>query len=108
MKKHDYSLLVEEFLKDKKHLLDENDSINIDLFISGDVKGWRFKNIPAPSIAQLEAYSFEAQKTVTEQAQKEVKEKETIENLKKINTDNLTLAEVRAVLKDILNIIIPK
>lgn len=47
------ALLIEEFLKDKQK--DEDDSLNIDLFLSGDLSGWRFKYVPAPSLEDLRA-----------------------------------------------------
>jgi hypothetical protein len=49
----DPALLVSEFLKDKE--VSKDDSLNIELFIKGDISGWRFKNIPAPSLEELKA-----------------------------------------------------
>ena len=51
----DYALLIDKYLSDKQALRSEDDSLNIELFISGDASGWRFANIPAPSSAELEA-----------------------------------------------------
>lgn len=51
--KEDVALLVDEYLKEKE--VSEDDSINLELFLKGDVSGWRFKNIPAPSLEELKA-----------------------------------------------------
>lgn len=49
----DVSLLVNEYLADKKNLIDsENDHINI---YNGQIHTWNFKNIPQPTIDELVA-----------------------------------------------------
>lgn len=47
----DVALLIGEFLKGKE--VSENDSLNLELFLKGDISGWRFENIPAPSLEEL-------------------------------------------------------
>lgn len=49
---YDASSVISTYLKDKKHLMTPNDSLNIELFLSGG-DGWKFFNIPAPSIDEL-------------------------------------------------------
>lgn len=49
----DPALLVSEFLKGKE--VSEEDSLNLEFFLKGDASGWRFKNIPAPSLEELKA-----------------------------------------------------
>jgi hypothetical protein len=49
----DPTLLISEYLKDKES--SSEDSLNLDLFLKGDISGWRFKNIPAPSFEELKA-----------------------------------------------------
>ena len=50
VQKSDLSLLISEYLIGKDVL--ENDSLNVDLFLNGG-DGWRFENVPAPTIDQL-------------------------------------------------------
>lgn len=47
---NDAALIISQYLKDKP--VSEDDSLNIDLFLQGQ-GGWRFQNIPAPSIDEL-------------------------------------------------------
>lgn len=47
---NDPALIISQYLKDKP--ISEDDSLNIDLFLQGQ-GGWRFQNIPAPSIDEL-------------------------------------------------------
>ena len=47
---NDSALIISQYLKDKP--VAEDDSLNIDLFLQGQ-GGWRFQNIPAPSIDEL-------------------------------------------------------
>jgi hypothetical protein len=47
---NDPALIISEFLKGKP--VTDDDSLNIDLFLKGQ-GGWRFQNIPAPSIDEL-------------------------------------------------------
>ena len=49
----DAALLVGAFLKGKE--VSDEDSLNLELFLKGDISGWRFKNIPAPSLEELKA-----------------------------------------------------
>jgi hypothetical protein len=49
----DAALLVGEFLKDKD--VSDEDSLNLELFLKGDLSGWRFKNVPAPTMEELKA-----------------------------------------------------
>lgn len=70
---YDVAILVNEYLKDKKALLDEEDCINIS---EGNIVGWSFKNIPAPTMAQLFALR-------TTHAQADLKEKTLKEKLEK-------------------------
>ena len=49
----DPALLVGEFLKDKD--VSDDDSLNLELFLKGNADGWRFKNVPAPSLEELKA-----------------------------------------------------
>jgi hypothetical protein len=49
----DAALLVGEFLKDKE--VSDEDSLNLELFLKGDLSGWRFKNVPAPTMEELKA-----------------------------------------------------
>lgn len=62
----DYALLISKYLSDKQ--VEESDSYNLELFLSGDVSGWRFANVPAPSIEELEALQPQVQ-AAQEQAQ---------------------------------------
>lgn len=48
---NDPALIFAEFLKGKD--ISDDDSLNIDLFLKGDPTGFRFKNIPTPSIEEL-------------------------------------------------------
>ena len=50
----DPALLIGEFLKDKE--VSDDDSLNLELFLKGDSSGWRFENIPAPSLEKLKAF----------------------------------------------------
>lgn len=47
---NDPALIISQYLKDKP--VTDDDSLNIDLFLQGQ-DGWRFQNIPAPSIDEL-------------------------------------------------------
>lgn len=47
---NDVALIISQYLKDKP--VTDDDSLNIDLFLQGQ-GGWRFQNIPAPSIDEL-------------------------------------------------------
>jgi hypothetical protein len=49
----DVALAVDLFLKDKQELLDSGDNWNPALLEAGDQSGWRFKNIPCPSLEEL-------------------------------------------------------
>lgn len=49
----DIALAVDLFLKDKQELLDSGDNWNAALLEAGDQSGWRFKNIPCPSLEEL-------------------------------------------------------
>jgi len=51
VKNNDAAMVINEFLKGKQ--IAEDDSINIDLFLSGDQSGWRFTNIVAPTASEL-------------------------------------------------------
>lgn len=51
----DIALAVDLFLKDKQELLDSGDNWNHALLEAGDQTGWRFKNIPCPSLEELKA-----------------------------------------------------
>jgi len=42
-------------LQDKQELLDSGDNWNPALVEAGDQSGWRFKNIPCPSLEELKA-----------------------------------------------------
>ena len=46
----DIAFLVQEYLADKQNLLTEDDSLNSAIIFSG---GWRFQNIPCPTVDQL-------------------------------------------------------
>lgn len=50
VRQSDSALLISEYLKGKP--VAEDDSLNIDLFLNGQ-DGWRFANVPAPSIDEL-------------------------------------------------------
>lgn len=69
----DPALLIGEFLKDKE--VSDDDSLNLELFLKGDISGWRFENIPAPSLEELKAIephvsSAQSQQVINEEAQK--------------------------------------
>ena len=49
----DIALAVDLYLKDKQELLDSGDNWNPALVEAGDQSGWRFKNIPCPSLEEL-------------------------------------------------------
>ena len=51
----DFSLAISLFLQDKQELLDSGDNWNPALVEAGDQSGWRFKNIPCPSLEELQA-----------------------------------------------------
>jgi hypothetical protein len=51
----DIALAVSLFLQDKQELLDSGDNWNPALVEAGDQSGWRFKNIPCPSLEELQA-----------------------------------------------------
>jgi hypothetical protein len=51
----DVALAVSLFLQDKQELLDSGDNWNPALVEAGDQSGWRFKNIPCPSLEELKA-----------------------------------------------------
>jgi hypothetical protein len=51
----DISLAIDLFLKDKQELLEAGDNFNPALLEAGDQSGWRFKNIPCPSLEELQA-----------------------------------------------------
>lgn len=51
----DIALAIDLFLKDKQELLDSGDNWNPALLEAGDQSGWRFKNIPCPSLEELKA-----------------------------------------------------
>ena len=61
---NDSALIISQYLKDKP--VAEDDSLNIDLFLQGQ-GGWRFQNIPAPSVDEL----FDLIVPVKEAAEKE-------------------------------------
>lgn len=48
--KSDPTLLIGEYLQDKE--VGEDDSLNVDLFLNGQ-GGWRFANVPAPTMDEL-------------------------------------------------------
>ncbi len=62
----DPSILINEYIKDKQ--ISEDDSLNLSLFISGDTSGWRFKNIPAPSLEELKALEPQVSSAQSQQA----------------------------------------
>jgi hypothetical protein len=49
----DIALAVGLFLQDKRELLEVGDNWNPALVEAGDQSGWRFKNIPCPSLEEL-------------------------------------------------------
>lgn len=51
----DIALAVGLFLQDKQELLEAGDNWNPALLEAGDQSGWRFKNIPCPSLEELKA-----------------------------------------------------
>ena len=51
----DIALAVGLFLQDKQELLEAGDNWNPALVEAGDQSGWRFKNIPCPSLEELKA-----------------------------------------------------
>lgn len=51
----DIALAVGLFLQDKQELLEAGDNWNPALLEAGDQSGWRFKNIPCPSLEELQA-----------------------------------------------------
>jgi hypothetical protein len=62
----DPALLVGEFLKDKD--VSDEDSLNLDLFLKGNADGWRFKNIPAPSLEELKALEAQVSQKQSQEA----------------------------------------
>lgn len=62
----DIVLAVDLFLKDKQELLDSGDNWNPALLEIGDQSGWRFKNIPCPSLEELKAL-LDSQELVSNQ-----------------------------------------
>lgn len=52
VKRNDPAILIGEYLKDKN--VQENDSLNVDLFLNGG-PGWRFEAVLPPSISELYA-----------------------------------------------------
>lgn len=66
-------LAIEKYLEDKRNLIDaENDSLNVDLFLKGGL-GWRFANIPAPSLDLLISLLPSALSAKAEQEAKQAK-----------------------------------
>lgn len=65
VKRNDPAILIGEYLKDKN--VQENDSLNVDLFLNGG-PGWRFEAVLPPSISELYALipSVNAAKTQEE------------------------------------------
>lgn len=51
----DIALAISLYLQDKKELLEAGDNFNSALLEIGDQSGWRFKNIPCPSLEELQA-----------------------------------------------------
>jgi hypothetical protein len=51
----DIALAISLYLQDKQELLDSGDNWNPALVEAGDQSGWRFKNIPCPSLEELQA-----------------------------------------------------
>jgi hypothetical protein len=51
----DIALAVSIYLQDKQELLHSEDNWNPALLEAGDQSGWRFKNIPCPSLEELQA-----------------------------------------------------
>ncbi len=62
----DPALLVGEFLKDKD--VSDDDSLNLELFLKGNADGWRFKNIPAPSLEELKDLELQVSSAQSQQA----------------------------------------
>lgn len=48
----DINLLIDKYLSDKRHLITENDSLNV---VDGSIFRWEFQNIPAPTMEELQA-----------------------------------------------------
>lgn len=59
-----YPLLVSKYLSDKQ--IEDGDHLNVELFLSGDQSGWRFSNVAAPSIAELEALNTQVEQEVAQ------------------------------------------
>jgi hypothetical protein len=51
----DIALAIDLYLQDKQELLENGDNFNSALLEIGDQSGWRFKNIPCPSLEELQA-----------------------------------------------------
>jgi len=69
----DVALLISEFIKGKE--VSENDSLNLELFLKGDISGWRFENIPAPSLEELKALEPQVlQKQIQDKTNAEAKQ----------------------------------
>lgn len=49
----DVALAISLYLQDKQELLESGDNFNSALLEIGDQSGWRFKNIPCPSLEEL-------------------------------------------------------
>lgn len=67
---NDSALIISQYLKDKP--VAEDDSLNIDLFLQGQ-GGWRFQNIPAPSIDELYDLIVPVKATMEIEAAKQAK-----------------------------------
>lgn len=48
----DITLLIDEYLSDKRHLVTDDDSLNV---YNGSIIRWDFANIPCPSMEELKA-----------------------------------------------------
>jgi hypothetical protein len=55
-----YTVLIDKYLSDKQHLIEDSDCLNLELFLSGG-DGWRFKNIPCPTMEELEILQISVQ-----------------------------------------------
>jgi hypothetical protein len=51
----DIAFAISLYLQDKQELLEAGDNFNSALLEIGDQLGWRFKNIPCPSLEELQA-----------------------------------------------------
>lgn len=50
---HDPGAVLNYYLKSRPEARSEEDSVNIALVIRGDLSGWRFTHVPAPSVEDL-------------------------------------------------------